>query len=69
MTEEQLLDVFGNQGLAPFNLADLIDRDKLARNDYFYFKQGVEVERERILKFLDGKSLTTEDIIDFIKAK
>ena len=67
MNENELLNAFGNAGLAPFDYSDLIDQDKIARNDFFYFKQGVEWERSRILDFLSKGNPDLDDIIVFVR--
>jgi nucleoside phosphorylase len=47
-SDEQLIELFSNQGLSKQNLGDLIDQDKLSANDFFYFKQGYELGVESL---------------------
>ena len=49
MTKEELIDKFGScPGMSKSFYAELIDQDKMAKNDFFYFEQGYNLAQEAI---------------------
>lgn len=44
MTEEELIDKFGNEEIYnKGNYSDFIDRDTMAKNDFYHYKKGYEL--------------------------